>query len=175
MDAGPSAREQLRTLLGAMWLRTRKRPASFPCAGMRSTATGPANGQPCSAARLLVAVGLDDRRAASNDRRRVELTVTPQGRELGPRAKRTERSCGASTAAKLDHASLTAACTALEALLHDTPLAATVIERRQRPWTSGMHGADAEHERPIRAAPRDGWGFSGQAKRGLEYPSHGGL
>lgn len=69
----------------------------------------------------MVAAGLVDRRAASNDRRRVELAVTPQGRELAMRAQQIKRSYGASTAAKLDNASLTAACTALKALLHDTP------------------------------------------------------
>lgn len=90
-------------------------------------------GHPSRLVDRMVAAGLVDRRAASNDRRRVELTVTPQGRELGMRAKQIKRSYGASTAAKLDNANLTAACTALKALLHDTPLGATVTERRQHP------------------------------------------
>ncbi|TCO49042.1 hypothetical protein EV646_10319 [Kribbella antiqua] len=48
------------------------------------------------------------------------------------RAHQIKRSYGVSTVAKLDNASLTAACTALKAL-HDTPLGATVTERRQHP------------------------------------------
>jgi MarR family transcriptional regulator, organic hydroperoxide resistance regulator len=90
-------------------------------------------GHPSRLVDRMVAAGWVQRRAASDDRRRVALTVTRQGRELGERAKQIKRGYGAGTAAKLADADLTAARTALEALLHGTPLGATVAERRQRP------------------------------------------
>lgn len=88
-------------------------------------------GHPSRLVDRMVTGGLVQRQEASDDRRRVELTVTAKGRELGERAKQVKREYGAAAVAKVAGADLDAARVVLEALLRETPLGATVAERRR--------------------------------------------
>lgn len=88
-------------------------------------------GHPSRLVDRMVTGGLVRRNEASDDRRRVELTVTAKGRELSERAKQAKREYGAAVMAKLARADLDAARAVLEALLRETPLGVTVAERRR--------------------------------------------
>jgi DNA-binding MarR family transcriptional regulator len=88
-------------------------------------------GHPSRLVDRLVDAGLVDRRAAQDDRRRVELELTPAGRRLAKRIEKARQELFDASRPHLDEKRLAAAGAVIRQLLEDTP-AGELIERRRR-------------------------------------------
>ena len=88
-------------------------------------------GHPSRLVDRLVEGELVERCAAKDDRRRVELRLTPKGRRLARRVEKTRQGVFDSRRAELDEKRISAATELLRELLAST-LAGEVIERRRR-------------------------------------------
>jgi MarR family transcriptional regulator, organic hydroperoxide resistance regulator len=87
-------------------------------------------GHPSRLVDRLVEAGLVERRAAEDDRRRVELKLTPTGRRLARRVEKVRRELFDASRPHVDEKRLAAATAVLRQLLEDTP-AAELIDRRR--------------------------------------------
>jgi DNA-binding MarR family transcriptional regulator len=87
-------------------------------------------GHPSRLIDRLVDAGLVERRAAEDDRRRVELKLTPAGRRLARRVERARRELFDASRPHVDEERLAAATAAFRQLLESTP-AGELIERRR--------------------------------------------
>ena len=88
-------------------------------------------GHPSRLVDRLVAAGLVDRAAAAEDRRRVELKLTPSGRRLARRVEKARQELFHASRAHVDGERLAAATAVFRELLEGTP-AGELIERRRR-------------------------------------------
>lgn len=88
-------------------------------------------GHPSRLVDRLVAAGLVERRAAQDDRRRIELSLTPAGRRLAKKVADTRRALFDAGRGNLDDRELKAALRLFRELLKDTPFR-QLIERRQQ-------------------------------------------
>ncbi|MEV1175808.1 winged helix DNA-binding protein [Nonomuraea sp. NPDC049784] len=80
------------------------------------------SGHPSRLVDRLVDAGLVQRRIPSDDRRRVELTLTPRGRALTPEITQAQQSMPAWGAEALAGHDVPAVLAALHAILRDSPL-----------------------------------------------------
>lgn len=113
----------------ALQLLDRYGPLSLGELGALLIAEG---GHPSRLVDRMVASGLLQRESASDDRRRIEISCTPRGRELAREAHEHKEGFRAWMRDQLDGLDLSATTTLLEACLVDTPLAETVRQRRTR-------------------------------------------
>ena len=90
-------------------------------------------GHPSRLVDRLVASGLLLRETVSADRRRIEISCTPQGRELARAARARKETFRAWVRDQLTGLDLATATALLEACLRDTLLGETVRQRRERP------------------------------------------
>jgi MarR family transcriptional regulator, organic hydroperoxide resistance regulator len=88
-------------------------------------------GHPSRLVDRLVEAGLVERRAAQDDRRRVELELTPAGRRLARQVEKARQDLFDASRPHVDEKRLAAATAVLRQLLEGTP-AAELIERRRR-------------------------------------------
>jgi DNA-binding MarR family transcriptional regulator len=88
-------------------------------------------GHPSRLVDRLVEAGLVERRAAQDDRRRVELKLTPSGRRLARRVEKARQELFDASRPEVGGQRLVAATAVLRQLLEGTP-AGEVIERRRR-------------------------------------------
>jgi MarR family transcriptional regulator, organic hydroperoxide resistance regulator len=88
-------------------------------------------GHPSRLVDRLVEAGLVERRAAENDRRRVELKLTPPGRRLARRVEKARQGLFDASRPHVDEKRLAAATADFRQLLEGT-LAGELIERRRR-------------------------------------------
>lgn len=88
-------------------------------------------GHPSRLVDRLVEAGLVERSAAKDDRRRVELTLTPAGRKLAKRVAETRQALFDAGRDAISKKELDAALRLLRELLKDSPLG-ELIERRRR-------------------------------------------
>jgi MarR family transcriptional regulator, organic hydroperoxide resistance regulator len=87
-------------------------------------------GHPSRLVDRLVEAGLVERRAAADDRRRVELRATPAGRRLAKRVTETRQALWEAGKGSVDPKQLEASLALLRDVLRDSPLG-EVIERRR--------------------------------------------
>ena len=87
-------------------------------------------GHPSRLVDRLVEAGFVERRAAEDDRRRVELRVTPSGRRLARRVSKARQALWEAGQNSVDRAQLEASLALLRGVLKDSPLG-EVIERRR--------------------------------------------
>jgi DNA-binding MarR family transcriptional regulator len=87
-------------------------------------------GHPSRLVDRLVEAGFVQRRAAEDDRRRVELRVTPSGRRLARRVSEARQALWEAGQSSVDRAQLEASLALLRGVLKDSPLG-EVIERRR--------------------------------------------
>jgi MarR family transcriptional regulator, organic hydroperoxide resistance regulator len=113
----------------ALQLLDRYGPLSLGELGTLLIAEG---GHPSRLVDRLVASGLLQRESASADRRRIEISCTPRGRELARAAREHKEPFRAWLRERLDGLDLHSTMALLEACLDDTPLAETVQQRRTR-------------------------------------------
>jgi DNA-binding MarR family transcriptional regulator len=88
-------------------------------------------GHPSRLIDRLVEAGLVERRAAQDDRRRVELKLTPAGRRLARRVEKARQEIFDAGRSHVDEKRLVATTAVLGQLLEDTP-GGQLIERRRR-------------------------------------------
>lgn len=88
-------------------------------------------GHPSRLVDRLVAAELVDRRAADDDRRRIELKLTPAGRRLARRIEKTRQELFDAARPHADEDGIAVASAVVRRLLEDTP-AGALIERRRR-------------------------------------------
>ena len=88
-------------------------------------------GHPSRLVERLVEAGLVERRAATEDRRRIELSLTPAGRRLAKRVVETRAALFAAGAGTFSEKRLRATLAFFRELLQDSPLA-ELIDRRRR-------------------------------------------
>jgi DNA-binding MarR family transcriptional regulator len=88
-------------------------------------------GHPSRLVDRLVEAGLVERRASQDDRRRVELKLTPAGRRLARRVEKVRQALFDAGRTHVDEKRLVAASALLRELVAGTP-AAELIERRRR-------------------------------------------
>lgn len=113
----------------ALQLLDRYGPLSLGELGTLLIAEG---GHPSRLVDRLVASGFVQRENSSDDRRRIEISCTPRGRELARAAREHKETFRAWLQDRLEGADLGAATAVLETCLTDTPLAETVRQRRER-------------------------------------------
>ncbi|WAL63837.1 MarR family transcriptional regulator [Amycolatopsis cynarae] len=113
----------------ALQLLDRYGPLSLGELGTLLIAEG---GHPSRLVDRMVASGLLRRESASDDRRRIEISCSPQGRELARAARERKETFRDWLRDRLDGLDLPSTTRLLEACLDDTPLAETVRERRVR-------------------------------------------
>ncbi|MEU6258516.1 MarR family transcriptional regulator [Streptomyces sp. NPDC047043] len=114
----------------ALQLLDRYGPMSLGELGTLLIAEG---GHPSRLVDRLVASGLLQRESASDDRRRIEISCTPRGRELAHAAAERKEAFRTWLGDRLKGLDLASTTSVLETCLRDTPLAETVHERRTRP------------------------------------------
>lgn len=88
-------------------------------------------GHPSRLVDRLVEAGLVERRAAEDDRRRIELKLTPSGRRLARRVEKTRKELFDASRPHVDEKRLASATAVLQELLEGTP-AGELIARRRR-------------------------------------------
>ena len=88
-------------------------------------------GHPSRLVDRLVEAGLVERRAAEDDRRRVELTLTAAGRRLARRVEKAREDLFNASQAHVDEKRLATAITLFRQLLQGTP-GGDLLERRRR-------------------------------------------
>jgi DNA-binding MarR family transcriptional regulator len=88
-------------------------------------------GHPSRLVDRLVEAGLVERRAAQDDRRRVELSLTPAGGRLATRVTDTRRALFDAGRGQISQKQLDAALALFRELLKDSPLG-DLIERRRK-------------------------------------------
>ena len=86
-------------------------------------------GHPSRLVDRLVEAGLVERRAAEDDRRRIELTLTPAGRRLARRVEKARQDLFDASRPQVDEKRIAAATDVLRQLLEGTP-AGELITRR---------------------------------------------
>lgn len=91
------------------------------------------SGHPSRLVDRMVEAGLVQRRIPPDNRRRVELTLTPRGRELTGPILEVLREVLTWAGGALTGQDLPAALAALHAVLRDSPLAAVIANQRQTP------------------------------------------
>ncbi|WP_405728485.1 MarR family transcriptional regulator [Streptomyces sp. NBC_01537] len=114
----------------ALQLLDRYGPLSLGELGTLLIAEG---GHPSRLVDRLVASGLLQRESASDDRRRIEISCTPRGRELAHAARERKEIFRTWMRGRLDGLDLTSTTSLLATCLVDTPLSETVHQRRTRP------------------------------------------
>ena len=88
-------------------------------------------GHPSRLVDRLVEAGLVERRAADDDRRRVELSLTPAGRRLAKRVEDTRRALFDAGREAIDADELESALRLLREFLKDSPLGVLIERRRE--------------------------------------------
>lgn len=88
-------------------------------------------GHPSRLVDRLVAAGLVERRAAKDDRRRVDLSLTPAGRRLAKRVAETRQAIFDAGRGAIDEQQLDSALALFRELLKDSPLSELIERRRQ--------------------------------------------
>ena len=88
-------------------------------------------GHPSRLVDRLVEAGLVARQPAGEDRRRVELSLTPAGRRLAKRVEATRRALFDAGRENVDSKELDAALALLRDFLRDSPLGALIERRRE--------------------------------------------
>lgn len=112
----------------ALQLLDRYGPLSLGELGTLLIAEG---GHPSRLVDRMVASGLLRREPAADDRRRIEISCTPRGRELARAARESKEEFRAWLRNQLTGHDLAPTTALLEACLHDTSLAQTVHQRRK--------------------------------------------
>jgi len=87
-------------------------------------------GHPSRLVDRLVEAGLVERRAAEDDRRRIELTLTPAGRRLARRVEKVRQELFDASRPHVDEKRLAATTGVLLQLLEDTPAGELITRRR---------------------------------------------
>src|SRR3954468_24110329 len=87
-------------------------------------------GHPSRLVDRLVEAGRGERRAAEDDRRRIELTLTPAGRRLARRVEKVRQDLFDASKPHVDEKRLAATTRALLQLLEDTPAGELIARRR---------------------------------------------
>ncbi|MFD7668399.1 MarR family winged helix-turn-helix transcriptional regulator [Streptomyces sp. NPDC059788] len=113
----------------ALQLTDRYGPLSLGELGTLLIAEG---GHPSRLVDRLVASGFLRREPAADDRRRIEISCTPRGHELARAARDRKEDFRTWLRDRLADHDLAPTAALLEACLHDTPLAQTVHQRRER-------------------------------------------
>jgi DNA-binding MarR family transcriptional regulator len=96
-------------------------------------------GHPSRLVDRLVEAGLVERRAADDDRRRVELKLTPAGRRLAKRVTAARAALFDAGRGAVDARELDAALALLRDFLKDSPLLALIVRRRELEKTMARH------------------------------------
>ncbi|MEV0401859.1 MarR family transcriptional regulator [Actinoallomurus sp. NPDC050550] len=113
----------------ALQLLDRYGPLSLGELGTLVIAEG---GHPSRLVDRLVAAGFAERRHASDDRRRIEISCTPRGSELAQAARERKALFRTWLEERLRETDLAPTIALLDACLAETPLAETVRQRRTR-------------------------------------------
>src|SRR5437588_12320849 len=87
-------------------------------------------GHPSRLVDRLVEAGLVERRAAEDDRRRIELTVTPAGRRLARRVEKARQDLFDASRPHVDEKRVVATTGVLRQLLEGTPAGELIARRR---------------------------------------------
>ena len=88
-------------------------------------------GHPSRLVDRLVEAGLVERRVATDDRRRIELTLTPAGRRKAKQVTKTRQALFDAGSGAVSRKELDAVLRVFRRLMHDAPLA-DLIERRRK-------------------------------------------